>query len=80
MTKFLEPLIQDILEKVKSPDIQSSIEVHVLRPMISRILSILYPYLCGIMLLWLMMFLCLALILLILIRGSLVDVLSLRIQ
>ena len=80
MTKFLDPLIQDILEKVKSPDVQSSIEVHVLRPIISRILSILYPYLFGIMLLWLMMFLCLALILLILIRGSLVDVLSLRIQ
>jgi len=80
MTKFLDPLIQDILEKVKSPDIQASIESHVLRPMISRILSILYPYLFGIMLLWLMMFLCLALILLILVRGSLVDVLSLRIQ
>lgn len=80
MTKFLDPLIQDILEKVKSPDIQSSIEAHMLRPMISRILSILYPYLFGIMLLWLMMFLCLALILLILVRGSLVDVLSLRIQ
>jgi len=78
MTKFLDPLIQDILEKIKSPDIQASIELHVLRPMISRILSILYPYLFGIMLLWLMMFVCLALILLILVRGSLVDVLSLR--
>ena len=43
--------------------------------MISRILTILYPYLFGIMLLWLMMFVCLALILLILVRGSLVDIL-----
>ena len=80
MTKFLDPLIHDIVEKMKSPEIQASVESHVLRPMISRILSILYPYLFGIMLLWLMMFLCLALILLILVRGSLVDVLSLRIQ
>ena len=78
MTKFLDPLIQDVLEKIRSPDIQQSIEEQVLRPMLSRILSILYPYLFGVMLLWLMMFVCLALILLILVRGSLADVLSLR--
>lgn len=78
MTKFLDPLIQDVLEKLRSPDVQESIENQVLRPMISRILNILYPYLFGIMLLWLMMFICLALILLILVRGSLADILSLR--
>jgi len=78
MTKFLDPLIQDVLEKIRSPDVQESLENQVLRPMISRILNILYPYLFGVMLLWLMMFICLALILLILVRGSLADVLSLR--
>jgi len=78
MTKFLDPLIQDIVEKLRSPDIQASIETQILRPLISRVLSILYPYLFGIMLLWLMMFVCLALILLILVRGSLVDIISLR--
>lgn len=78
MTKFLDPLIQDVLEKIRSPDVQESLENQVLRPMISRILNILYPYLFGVMLLWLMMFVCLALILLILVRGSLADVLSLR--
>ena len=78
MTKFLDPLIQDVLEKLRSPDVQSSLENQVLRPMISRILSILYPYLFGVMLLWLMMFICLALILLILVRGSLADIISLR--
>ena len=78
MTKFLDPLIQDVLEKLRSPDVQASLENQVLRPMISRILSILYPYLFGIMLLWLMMFVCLALILLILVRGSIADILSLR--
>jgi hypothetical protein len=75
MTKFLDPLIQDVLEKLKSPDLQASLEKEVLRPMISRILNILYPYLFGVMLLWLMMFVCLAMILLILVRGSLVDIL-----
>jgi len=78
MTKFLDPLIQDVLEKLRSPDVQESLENQVLRPMISRILNILYPYLFGIMLLWLMMFICLALILLILVRGSLADILILR--
>ena len=78
MTKFLDPLIQDVLEKIRSPDVQESLENQVLRPMFSRILSILYPYLFGVMLLWLMMFVCLALILLILVRGSLADILSLR--
>ena len=78
MTKFLDPLIQDVLEKLRSPDVQTSLETQVLRPMISRILNILYHYLFGVMLLWLMMFICLALILLILVRGSLADILSLR--
>jgi len=78
MTKFLDPLIQDVLEKLKSPDVQSSLENQVLRPMISRILNILYPYIFGIMLLWLMMFICLALILLILVRGSLADIVGFR--
>jgi len=78
MTKFLDPLIQDVLEKLKSPDVQSSLENQVLRPIISRILNILYPYIFGIMLLWLMMFICLALILLILVRGSLADIVGFR--
>ena len=78
MAKFLDPLIQDILEKLKSPDVQSSFENQVLRPMISRILNILYPYIFGVMLLWLMMFVCLALILLILVRGSLADIVGFR--
>lgn len=78
MTKFLDPLIQDVLEKLKAADVQAGIETAILRPMISRVLNILYPYLFGVMLLWLMMFVCLALILLILVRGSLADILSLR--
>ena len=75
MTNFLNPLIHDILEKLRSPEIQSSLETQLLRPIITRILYILYPYILGVMLLWLMMFVCLALILLILIRGSLGDIL-----
>lgn len=73
MSKMLEPLFQDILEQMRTPEVQTTLEVHILKPLMVRILHILYPYLFGIMLLWLMMFVCLALILLILVRGSLAD-------
>jgi len=73
MGNFLDPLFHDILERMKSPDVQSSLEVNILRPVMMRILNMLYPYIFGVMLLWIMMFICLALILIILIRGSIVD-------
>jgi len=68
------PIIQDILDTLKSAEVQSSLEDNILRPLLSRILHILYPYIFGVMLVWLMMFLCLALILLILVQGSLADI------
>ena len=73
MSKLLEPLFQDILEQMRTPEVQTTLEIHILKPLMVRILHILYPYIFGIMLLWLMMFVCLALILLILVRGSLAD-------
>lgn len=73
MSKMLDPLFQDILEQIQSPELQTTLEHKILKPLMVRILHILYPYLFGIMLLWLMMFVCLAMILLILIRGSLAD-------
>jgi hypothetical protein len=73
MSKMLEPLFQDILEQMRTPEVQTTLEIHILKPLMVRILHILYPYIFGIMLLWLMMFVCLALILLILVRGSLAD-------
>jgi len=74
MSKMLDPLLQDILEHMRSPGVQSTVEVHILKPLMVRILHILYPYIFGIMLLWIVMFICLAMILLILVRGSLMDV------
>lgn len=71
MNKLFTPLIADILEHLKSPEIQKALEIHVLRPIISTVLNIVYPYLLGVMVLWIIMFVCVAMILLILIRGSL---------
>ena len=73
MLKQLDPLVKDMLEHFQSPAVQEPLEQYVLRPLLQRILHLLYPYLFGVMLLWIMMFLCLALILLILVRGSVLD-------
>lgn len=73
MSKLFESLLADVLTHLRSPDIQAALEVNIVRPVISSVLHILYPYLLGVMLLWLIMFVCVALILLILVRGSLVK-------
>ncbi len=64
-------LFEDILEQVRTPEIQKLIEMHVVRPVIATVLAVVYPYLLGAMVLWIIMFLCVAMILLILVRGTL---------
>ena len=71
MNKLFGTLFADILEHLKSPEMQKILEIHILRPVIATILNIIYPYLVGIMVLWIIMFICLAMILLILVRGTL---------
>lgn len=71
MSKFFESLLEDVASQLKKPEIQTTLDTHIVRPVISSVLNMLYPYLLGFMLLWLIMFVCVALILLILIRGSL---------
>lgn len=48
MSKVIESLYKDILEKVKSPEVQSA----VVEPLLSYILDLLYPYLIAIVGLW----------------------------
>ena len=73
MNKLFGALLEDVLEHLKSPEVQKLIEMHIVRPVISTVLAIVYPYLLGVMLLWIIMFLCVAMILLILVRGSLLS-------
>ena len=72
MTKLFHALLTDILNHLKTPDAQRMIEASIVRPVIHTVLNMVYPYLLGIMALWIIMFVCVALILLILVRGSLV--------
>ena len=71
MNKVFMALFEDILEQVRTPEIQKLIEMHVVRPVIATVLAVVYPYLLGAMVLWIIMFLCVAVILLILVRGTL---------
>lgn len=74
MTKLLDGLVRDALDRLKSPEVRSTLEQILVRPVISTVLDMVYPYLLGVMLLWVIMFVCVALILLILVRGTLAGV------
>lgn len=67
-TAELPPLARDILEWVSSPETQAAIEAHILRPLLQRIFRYVYPYMVGIMALWLVMLVCVALVLILLFR------------
>ena len=69
MKKLFDALLADAAEQFQRPEVQNAI----LRPVILTVLNLLYPYLLGVMVLWIIMFVCVALILLILVRGSLIQ-------
>ncbi len=71
MSKVLNSLLEDVLNRMKTPEARQLLELHILKPIISSVMDLVYPYVMGFMLLWLVMFVCVALILLILVRGSL---------
>ena len=51
-----------------SPEIQSFLENNILKPLLEKVFSYLYPYLLGIMSLWIIMFLCTIMILVLLLK------------
>lgn len=67
MKKVFDALLADAAEQLQRPEIRDAI----LRPLLVSIFNAVYPYLLGAMLLWGIMFICVALILLILVRGTL---------
>lgn len=67
MRKVFDALLADAADQLQRPEIQTAI----LRPILVSIFNVVYPYLLGAMLLWGIMFVCVALILLILVRGTL---------
>ena len=70
---FFDKIFQDVLDFSSRPETHTYIELHIIKPLLSRIFHQLYPYLIGILVLWILMFACLAVILLMLMRGSILD-------
>lgn len=70
---FFDNIFRDVLEFSGKPETHSYIEDHVIKPLLVRIFKQLYPYLMGILVLWLLMFVCLTIILMMVLRGSLVE-------
>ena len=67
---FFDLFIQDVLGYAAKPETHSFIEVHIIKPLLERIFRNLYHYLVGILVLWISMFACLAVILLLIMRGK----------
>jgi ABC-type bacteriocin/lantibiotic exporter with double-glycine peptidase domain len=57
-----------ISDFLSSPEIQSFLENNILKPLLDKVFSYLYPYLLGIMSLWIIMFLCTIMILVLLLK------------
>ena len=61
---FFDLLIRDVLACAAQPETHTFLETYVIRPLLERVFRSLYPYLVGILILWILMFACLAVILL----------------
>jgi hypothetical protein len=65
---------KQFLEFLGSADVQQFFEQAVLRPLLDNIFQYLYPYLLGVMLLWGVMFICIMLILVMIMRSAQVGI------
>ncbi len=59
---------KQVIEFLGSPDVQQFFEQSVIRPLLGKIFQYIYPYLLGIMLLWGIMFICIILVLVLILR------------
>ncbi len=62
---------KQVFEFLGSPDVQQFFEQSVIRPLLDKIFQYLYPYLLGVMVLWGVMFICIVLILITILRSGL---------
>ena len=67
MSKVVESLLKDAMEKVKTPEVQRAFQENVLEPILAQILHVLYPYIAAVVGLWVLMFLG---IVILLVRGK----------
>lgn len=56
MSKVVESLLRDAIQKVKTPEVQRAFQENVIEPILSQILEFLYPYIVGVVGLWVLIF------------------------
>jgi hypothetical protein len=61
--------LADPMAFFSSPEFQSYIEMNVLKPILAKVVSYLYPYILAFTCLWVIMFLCMIIILVVLVRA-----------
>jgi hypothetical protein len=52
MSKVAESIFNDAIERVKTPEVQAALHSNLIGPFFAYILDILYPYLIGVVGLW----------------------------
>jgi len=70
-TKKKKGMKKPVSDFLASSDVQTFLENIILRPLLEKVFQYLYPYLLGIMALWIIMFFCTIVILVILLRTGL---------
>jgi hypothetical protein len=60
-----------VLDFLGSADVQQFFEQSVIRPLLDKVFEYLYPYLLGVMALWGIMFICIVMILIMILRTGL---------
>lgn len=65
MSKVLESLMSDAMNRVKTPEVQAALYTSILSP----IFELLYPYLLALIGLWAAMFVCVVVILVCVLRA-----------
>lgn len=62
---------KQVFEFLGSPDVQLFFEQSVIRPLLDKVFQYLYPYLLGVMALWGIMFICIIVIMILILRTGL---------
>jgi len=52
MSKVMESLVSDAIQRVSTPEAKAAVQTHLLSPLVALILEALTPYLLGFAVLW----------------------------
>lgn len=68
MNKVVDSVVRDLVEKAKTPSVQSFVQSSIFTPLISILFDAAYPYIVGVLCLWILMLVLLVAIVVLLLR------------